>query len=267
MHNNTKDELQKSLKRYSTLAETTLQFKRTTAVGGKWLSYTAAVSSALAMSATVDAAVIYSGIQNISIDDWGNTAIPSGADIDLNGDGINDISLAISYGQLSYGRSHGWVDFRPLNGAQGDARRLSSGNTISSGAGPWSPGRALLRSYRFTAATGWYSSSSDIVRISGDWPGATPPDTSSGFAGFRINAGDNVLNAWLRFSIENEWTGGPPTKLTLIDWAYEDAGAPILAGQTTSPVPLSGSLGLLAMGATGLAAFRRKKKQQLERNG
>lgn len=51
-------------------------------------------------------------------------------------------------------------------------------------------------------------------------------------------------------------------KVTAIDWAYEDSGATIAAGATgATGVPAPASLALLAAGAVGVGAFRRRKQE------
>jgi LPXTG-motif cell wall-anchored protein len=59
---------------------------------------------------------------------------------------------------------------------------------------------------------------------------------------------------------------GFPTQLEVISWAYNDvAGAPIEAGQTTevgaTPEPSTAALGLLALGAAGILALRKRRNQ------
>ena len=211
---------------------------------GKWLGYTAAASSAFVFSAAADAAVVYSGIQNIGLD----------TPVDINNDGTNDFVFTIS--SFNGFSSYGYANLNPLAGAQFiktnafDVKKLASGSTISAGAGVFLDIEGTFR-YTVIDSIGNFFEQAP-------WPGAVPPATSSGFAGAKINANGTDIYAWLRFSIENRASNGFPVNVTLIDWAYEDSGAPIVAGNK-GVVPLPGSLGLLAMGATGLAAFRRRK--------
>lgn len=215
----------------------------------KIFSYTAAASSAFVFSASADAAIIYSGIQNITSD----------SSVDINGGG-DDFSITVS--SATGASSYGYANLNPVAGFQfirtnfRDVKKLSSGSTISAGANFFDS----QGTFRYVVRD-----SSGSFFEEGDWQGAVAPNTTSGFAGFKIDDNGTDIFGWLRFSIENEGAGNPftpegfPIKVTLIDWAYEDTGAAILAGQT-SAVPLPGSLGLFAMGATGLAAFRRRKK-------
>ena len=68
---------------------------------------------------------------------------------------------------------------------------------------------------------------------------------------------------WIRVKYEYD-----PQELTIFDFAYDDTGAHITAGDTgatpPNPTPTPGTgllfgLGLLAMGANGLRALRRGK--------
>ena len=82
-----------------------------------------------------------------------------------------------------------------------------------------------------------------------------------GFIGFVFNAGAGNEYGWARIKT----TGAPSYNFILIDYAWADPGEPIKTGQTRSQgsgqaVSNSGSLGLLATGATGLKAWRQHKR-------
>lgn len=82
----------------------------------------------------------------------------------------------------------------------------------------------------------------------------------SNFIGFRFDANGQTLYGWGRIDASNRAGGGT---LTIAEWAYEDSGASIRVGQTTSSsVPAPDSLALLALGAGGLGAWRRRKAQR-----
>ena len=88
------------------------------------------------------------------------------------------------------------------------------------------------------------------------------------FVGFRFNQGNGTQYGWARVRIED--FGGENyyrAAFTLVDYAYGDPGDRVTAGQISlAPrrdhvsIPTEGSLGLLALGATGLFAWREKRK-------
>jgi hypothetical protein len=73
----------------------------------------------------------------------------------------------------------------------------------------------------------------------------------TGFIGFKFNNGSGVEYGWVRLTM-NGTTGN---SFTLVDYAWGDHGTPIVTGQ----IPEAGSLGLLALGAAGLLAWRRQR--------
>ena len=82
-----------------------------------------------------------------------------------------------------------------------------------------------------------------------------------GFIGFVFNAGAGNEYGWARIKT----TGAPWYNFILIDYAWADPGEAIQTGQKRSQgsgqaVSKSGSLGLLATGATGLKAWRQHKR-------
>lgn len=76
----------------------------------------------------------------------------------------------------------------------------------------------------------------------------------TGFVGFRFDSGAGVQYGWARLTMDS---GVPVHNFTLVDYAYGSPGQSIQTGQTAVPEP--GSLGLLAVGAIGLLAWRRSR--------
>jgi len=80
------------------------------------------------------------------------------------------------------------------------------------------------------------------------------------FVGFRFNNGAGKQYGWARVRMD-----GPDSdfSFTVLDYAWADPGEPIKAGQTSSSaaavMPDQGFLGLLAIGASGVALWRRRK--------
>ena len=256
--------LDTDIEHYATLSAELLCKKRPHCPTSKWLGYTAAASSAMAMSASVDATVIYSGLQNISLP-GGNANTFA---IDLNNDLLDDFIFSIFSTNTSGGYTYAAVNGGnndngiALNGKGLFVDKLGFGDIVGSG------GQLIIE-----------NGNQDIKLRSVDSGGVNPladwGATSTGFMGAKLKVGNDSYFAWIRIAL-TEGNGAapkPPDDIIVLDWAYEDSGAAIIAGVTsgnppppsppvtTSPVPLPGSLGLLAMGITGLAAFRKRRKQ------
>jgi hypothetical protein len=76
----------------------------------------------------------------------------------------------------------------------------------------------------------------------------------TGFLAFKFNLGAGVQYGWARVTMDS---GTPLNNFTLVDYAYASPGQSIMTGQTA--VPEAGSLGLLALGAVGLLAWRKQR--------
>ncbi len=79
----------------------------------------------------------------------------------------------------------------------------------------------------------------------------------TGIGGFKLPSSKGGGEGWLRVEVSSINGDSRPDELTVIDWAYNDAGGGISAGQETA-VPEPSALGLLAMGSAGLLAWRRR---------
>ena len=78
---------------------------------------------------------------------------------------------------------------------------------------------------------------------------------TGGFVAFRFNG--ETQYGWARFSLLN---GAPLNQYILEEYAYGMVGEVVTVGQTTS-IPEPTSLGLLALGAVGVMANRRRKQK------
>jgi hypothetical protein len=76
------------------------------------------------------------------------------------------------------------------------------------------------------------------------------------FVAFKFNNGNGDQYGWARIKSQ----GPPVNKFTLVDYAYGDIGDPVRAGQksNTDSAALE-SLGGLALGATALLAWRKRR--------
>jgi hypothetical protein len=212
-----------------------------------FLSCSAFVGTAVLMSAQrADAAVVYSGLENISVPTTNGTG---GIYLDLTKPG-------------SF--------FIPTKGGGGAAEGL---NTVLPG---WDV-NFYRGSATFTNALRWYYNGGALAAFNGahhvaalgagvmvdgssalgTYQNMGPTFTSTtAFMGVEFfNASNNPLFGWIR--VTGGSTLGFPA--TIVDWAYEDSGAGILTGAGIVPEPSSLALGCLAAGAAGLVAWRKRK--------
>lgn len=255
--------LEGDLEQYSASANAVLELERT-GRRGNWMLYTAAAGSALGMASAADAAIIYSGVQNVTIDRAQfQSSTASGFKsssgygyVDLDGNAFPDVYLGLFRSRFPGSYDSGAAGLAAYGGvlvagtaspAYSSARRLSSGATIGPGGIFDSYGAGLRGVFR----SGSYST------VYGQWPGGAAPGTT-GFAGlYFYDYGGDKHYAWLRLRLEND-ADGYPDKITVVDWAYQTTpDAPIRAGQE---VPEPSPLGLLALGAAGVAALRRRRR-------
>jgi hypothetical protein len=207
---------------------------------------------------------VYSGIRNITVSTHGSNLTYQS--FDLDGDGVNDFELFLNRStSLTLGASgsglgtagsaylhiHTGGGYNAILATSGsiEARRLALGAPISAGVGNF------VTSYVYPllryATTGGYPAS-------GQW---NPSDLNA-FAGVRFRIGTADHFAWIRLHVGDR--DGVPFSLTAVDWAYEDVpGQRIEAGAgLPAAIPEPSPLALLAVGAVGLLAWRRRRAQQ-----
>lgn len=199
---------------------------------GRLLAYSlAAGASAIAAGTTADAGVVYSGIQNIAISQYGSQ------NLNLDGDAYGDILLK-NYVFLGGNYQGAYVNFFPgkvvgFTSGFGYASALSAGTVIDSAAVAGGPFQASLA----------YGANNPNAQFN------TATDAYIGLA-FPINAVTHY--GWIRVDIDNA-----AGTFVIKDWAYDDvAGQGIEAGA----VPEPGALSLLAVGASGVLAMRRRRQ-------
>ena len=195
-------------------------------------AYTLAAGAAASMGAAeADAAVVYSGAQNISI------ASGNSQNLNLDGDAFNDVLLKnYNFGGGAY--QGATVSFAPgklvgFSNGLSYVSALAAGATIdSSTAGP-----SFFGSMAYGAIN----------------PNAQFNNVADAYVGLSFPAGGNTYYGWIRVDMNNA------AKTFLVkDWAYEsEPGVGIKAGAGVVPEPAT--LGLLACGAAGVAALRRKR--------
>ncbi len=109
------------------------------------------------------------------------------------------------------------------------------------------PAGSAISSLGFPLAAGAYATMAFNSGYAGD------RFTSPGIAFIGVKF-DTDRYGWIRVNM----SGAPLNSFTIVDYAYAGHGESIYAGQTVQ-IPEPGALGLLALGATGLANWRRRK--------
>jgi hypothetical protein len=187
--------------------------------------------AAAASSGTAQAAIVYSGPQNIAINQF------SSLNLNIDGDAYGDVLLKnYVFGGGNYqGATVNFfpgkmVTFNP--GAFNYVTALNSGFTIDT---------ASLATGNFTGSMAYGAAN----------PNAQFNSAAGKFIGLQFPSGPNNYNAWVRVNVNNS-----AGSFTVVDWAYENvSGQPIVTGV----VPEPSTLGLLAAGAAGVAALRRRR--------
>lgn len=216
----------------------------------KIMCYSSIAAGALAISAQAEAAVVYSGPQNI-VHNTPNTTVW----IDLNNDGTNDFGFY--YDVLYYYSYTGFFLIRNNNNghieelSHLDPALLQTGYLIQ----PNLPTLHWDAENYDTLGTYYGSNTQGVFR------------GQTGYIGVRFQSdtcnGQNYHYGWIQFSLNNNATVG-----TIIDWAYEDTCQPIRAGDTgpqvaipaLTPAGIAVAAGLLS--GVGVKALRKRKKEE-----
>jgi MYXO-CTERM domain-containing protein len=221
----------------------------------RWLAYSgAAAATALAGATSADGEIHYSGRVDVKLGPGSNDTVY--LQLDQPGDSI---AFRHSTTRLS-GRTSGSAYFKAVG--------LQSGAFV----GTYSrfefafvdrlkgaPTR-YISGFPFTSFGGTIRNFGLMVKGSfryGEWI-----KRGTDYVGFRFNNGSGLQYGWARVKM-----GGKDQNFgfKVLDYAYADPGEPIGVGQTTSPsktdVTEEGSLGVLAVGAAGLALWRQRRRR------
>jgi len=131
------------------------------------------------------------------------------------------------------------------------ARRLSNGAQISTG----EPFVGVFGANQFFFHETGYVEGNPLTSTKGEWA-----RSGTAFAGIRIQNGGSHLG-WIRIKLQASGSSGYVNEVTVIDWAYNEvSGASIGAGNTGIPEPDSKAMALLAFGAAGVLAWRKRRQ-------
>lgn len=224
---------------------------------GNWFVYAAAAGSALALSSNASASIVYgtlnktASITPLNGDPLHATSAPFS--IDGAQFGVEVISASGAFGPSHFNAAR----LYQLSGRAGlglnnshQLKRLASGNQVS--AGKITFGNPAFKYPRALYATGGYFYGPTSAY--GTWP-----KSQKGFAGIGIKKNGNTYLGWLRLEYF-ESSKGAIDKIEAFDYAYNtDPAASIAAGDMGVPEPSTAALTLLAAGASGIAALRRRR--------
>jgi len=174
---------------------------------------------------------------NLSTD--ANAAIVTGTNFLVDSSAVNSPTLTTTVMLAAFDGKASWYVSHEFSWWDGWGRIIKTGDAIK------------------VLSSGYLISAGRVFADLGEWTGL---GGQSGYMGIKFDFAPQGQSAefhygWIDFSVNEAGN-----ELTLNSWAYEDVeGKAIAAGDTGSPVPVPGSLALLASGATGLAALRRRK--------
>jgi len=231
-----------------------------------WQVYAAVTGSAVAMATNASAGVIYSGTLDqkaaVASVKTGSPAQSMTTNIKLkNGAGatihVDFQAVAIQFNSGSsrfggVGLRGSQVDFLLESGF---VKRLSSGAKISGG------------THTMHSNNGFVAGNHNVANrsVHTSHPQSFGWTKNEGFAGFTFTTVTNHQKdfGWVRL----QFTVGANTlinSLTVIDWGYQNNGTGITAGEGAplqAPEPSTADLALLALGAAGVTALRRRRRQ------
>jgi hypothetical protein len=155
---------------------------------------------------------------------------------------ISGASLEFVHGLSTYRKGAAFVGVhgatvQSIRGESAQAAKLHPGDYISRG--QFTSGGLIFLAFHSATSNPWGR-------------------RAQGFVGFKFDVGKGVQYGWARVRMN----GAPVNAMKIIDYAWADPGESITAGQIDANnrhadlAPASGSLGLLALGATGLRAWR-----------
>ncbi len=220
----------------------------------KLKAYSAVAAGTLLLAPSANAAVQYSGLQNIGVGPG------SPLSIDLNNDGNDDFNISYyTYGGFVYYMGL----FTATSGSSHiaeivhyDAARLPSNYSIRAALpGPVNYWENFIGTYGQTL-------NGSLTEVGTSTMGNF--NNATGYIGVSFNAACGTAYGWIQYAgLTGQGISG-----TVIDWAYEDTCTPILAGDTVGApaigVPTLNQWGLFALIAllagAGVTVLRKQEQ-------
>jgi hypothetical protein len=216
-----------------------------------WSIYAAATGATLAMASNADASIIY-GVANVSASVAPNAA--RGFSAQTFQIGGRTALIEIAEFQTGGFRSI----FAEVGGVASNLFFANRGSNLIN----FSQGQSILPASAFAR----YGVAKALVGSTGfgTFTAGNLASGQTGFAGFVLATGSSNSQfdfGWLRIKVSDPTSAGYVTEIQALDWAYNDtAFAPIAAGEGAVPEPGTAALALLASGAAGLLAWRRRRR-------
>lgn len=221
--------------------------RRAQASSRDWRTFAAATGAALAASSSASADIIHqtvnktitlgqhSGLLNQTLVNVG----PLGTGTLLDGNNYNaGLRVGSNFAHYFIGQA-----IHRFGGSEVVGKPIGSGYSITAG--------------KNFGALGAFLTFEGLINYNQFHSTAVAPSNSA-FFGFKASNGDL---GWVRLT-DTGTAGHVPTSVTLVDYAYNNvAGGSIYAGEgILTPEPGSMGLSLLALGAAGVVALRRRRK-------
>jgi hypothetical protein len=211
-------------------------------IDARLAAYATLAGVALAAPAVAKADIVWSGIQNINVPS--TTA------------GIY-INLVTGIFATTPGGAPGW-DLNPWGSASNNFWANNSASTLDGVVNNFTDGTSATLVDNLPLGTlvnaMWTYGRTNGSETTG--PTAFNLGTSNNYIGFRfLNENTGAMNfGWAQFQL----TGLGTQPRTLIQWAYDNTGAEIAVGAIPEPTTTA-LLGVMAAGALGLRAWRKRK--------
>lgn len=234
-----------------------------------WAGYAAATGAAVAGAHSAEATIVHVTPPNpigITIN-TSNTSTVGSAALDIDGNNVNDLDLSLARIVSTTSSSTGGVVYNTFSDVNG-----ALGFPAIGGAGQWAvqstssirllqPGDLVSSGQAFIDSGGFRVLGESTVTSAGGYTGGGPfsygqfPTDGTALAGFRFQQGSNTHYGWIRLRLESG-PGGRIQTLEALEWAFEST--PDGAIEAGALIPEPAGLALLATGAAGVAALRRR---------
>jgi MYXO-CTERM domain-containing protein len=216
----------------------------------RWLAYaTAGVASAFGLSSSAEAEIHYSGDVSIKLTGNARASLPlsNGASLVFKNNAQTTFIQTFTFVMTGAISGSAW-GHPPFFGSV-QLSKLPVGVNVSAG--------------RFYSVTGHPDYGVLFIHWS-DGQFAPYGGPIRGFVGFRFNTGNGTQYGWARIQTKDD--NNHRIHDVIKDYAWGDVGDRIRTGQKSSAgdmvdtVTDSGSVGLLALGAAGLVAWRKRRE-------